>query len=151
MFLRQLKDGPVNLEDNAARFFDSFAETFDSLYDGRRNFCLRWLDHRFRSDMFVRFALTFKSLGDLSGKTVLDIGCGSGPYIVEALKRDASWVTGVDPALNMLALAQNKLRLAGLSQRCSLVEGLFPEVILKVHDHAIVMGVMDYVENPKNF
>jgi cyclopropane fatty-acyl-phospholipid synthase-like methyltransferase len=141
----------VNRVDDAARFFDSFAEQFDSLYDGRRNFAMRWLDRRFRSDMFVRFALTFERLGDLKTKTVLDIGCGSGPYIMEALRRGAAKTTGVDPARGMLNLTQKRLKAAGLLERCDLVEGLFPGVQLTVHDHVIVMGVMDYVEEALGF
>ena len=52
----------------AAKFFDSFAEAFDTLYDGKRNFLMRSVDRRFRSDMFIRFALTFEVLGDLARK-----------------------------------------------------------------------------------
>ena len=33
---------------------------------------------RFGSDMFIRFALTFEALGDLTETTALDVGCGSG-------------------------------------------------------------------------
>jgi SAM-dependent methyltransferase len=138
-------------DSDAARFFNSFAETFDTLYDGKRNAVTRWLDARFRRDMFVRFALTFEALGDLTGRTVLDVGCGSGPYVVEALKRGARLVTAVDPAPNMLALTRGRLARAGLSERCRLVSGLFPIVALEPHDHAIVMGVMDYISDAGGF
>jgi SAM-dependent methyltransferase len=103
------QDTPMRSQSDAAKFFDSFAEAFDSLYDRKRNFFMRWLDRTFRSDMFMRFALSFESFGDLTGKTVLDIGCGSGPYVVEALNRGAEWVTAVDPAPNMLALVGKRL------------------------------------------
>ena len=141
----------MQLQSDAARFFDSFADAFDSLYDSKRNFFMRWLDRTFRSDMFMRFALSFESFGDLTGKTVLDIGCGSGPYVVEALKRGAERVTAVDPAPGMLALVRKRLDQAGLAERCSLVEASFPGVNLKPHDHAIIMGVMDYVADAQTF
>ena len=99
----------------------------------------------------MRFALSFESFGDLTGKTVLDIGCGSGPYVVEALNRDAKWVTAVDPAAGMLALVRKRLDQAGLTERCALVEASFPGVDLKPHDHAIIMGVMDYVADAQTF
>jgi cyclopropane fatty-acyl-phospholipid synthase-like methyltransferase len=136
---------------DAARFFDGFAEVFDTIYDEKRNPLMRWLDRKFRSDMFIRFALTFRVLGDLKGKTVLDIGCGSGPYVVEALSRGAKWVTAVDPAPNMLALVRERLHGTGFADRCSLVEASFPGVDLEAHDHAMVMGVMDYVPNARAF
>lgn len=112
-------------DQRAARFFDGFAETFDSLYDGRRSALWRWIDRRFRSDMFVRHAWTSERLGDLEGRTVLDIGCGSGPYLVEALRRGARQVMGVDPAPHMLALARERLHRAGAGDRGRLVKGCF--------------------------
>jgi 2-polyprenyl-3-methyl-5-hydroxy-6-metoxy-1,4-benzoquinol methylase len=145
------KGGLVAHEHNAARFFDSFARDFDTLYDGKRNFAMRWLDRRFRSDMFIRFALTFESFADLKGKTVLDIGCGSGPYVVEALRRGATRVTAMDPAAAMLDLVRQKVESAGLLARCRLLEASFPGVDLEPHDHIIVMGVMDYVANAADF
>jgi 2-polyprenyl-3-methyl-5-hydroxy-6-metoxy-1,4-benzoquinol methylase len=138
-------------EWNAAQFFDGFAEAFDTLYTHKRNFFMRWLDRRFRRDMFVRFALSFDALGDLRGKTVLDIGCGSGPYVLEALARGASHVTAVDPAPRMLALVRQRLASAGLTDRCALISGAFPGVDVKAHDHAIVMGVMDYIAAASTF
>ena len=138
-------------ESKVAKFFDSFAGEFDTLYDGKRNSLMQWIDRTFRGDMFVRFTLTFRVLGDLTGRDVLDIGCGSGPYVVEALARGASSVTAIDPAPNMLALVRERLGKNGLMNRCSLVKGSFPEVDVRAHDYVIVMGVMDYVADPRTF
>jgi cyclopropane fatty-acyl-phospholipid synthase-like methyltransferase len=138
--------------NNAAMFFDGFAETFDSIYDQKRNLLMRWVDCTFRSDMFIRYALTFEAIGQANGRTILDIGCGSGPYIVEAFKRGASRVTGIDPAPNMLALVRQRLREQGIPEsRCALVEGMFPGTSVEPHDDAIVMGVMDYVSDAQAF
>lgn len=138
-------------ETLAADFFDRFATTFDTLYDGRRGPFMRWVDQQFRSDMFVRFAWTFERMGPLQGKTVVDIGCGSGPYLVEALRREATSVTGVDPAPGMISLAQKRLADQGQSARAKLITGFFPAVDVPVHDHAIVMGVFDYLSDPLEF
>jgi cyclopropane fatty-acyl-phospholipid synthase-like methyltransferase len=138
-------------ESGAALFFNEFAETFDTIYEKKRNYFMQMIDCYFRKDMFVRFTLSFESLGDLKGKTVLDIGCGSGPYVVEALKRGAEKVTAVDPAPNMLAMVRQRLQAIQASQRSSLVLGMFPEVKLQPHDHVIIMGVMDYVFDAQAF
>ena len=138
-------------ETLAADFFDRFADKFDTLYDSRRGPVMRWVDRTFRSDMFIRFAWTFERMGSLEGATVLDIGCGSGPYLVEALKRGAASVTGVDPAPGMIELAQRRLQESRLGGRARLVTGFFPEVDVPVHDHAIVMGVFDYLADPLAF
>ena len=139
-------------EPNAATFFNGFAETFDSIYDQKRNLFMRWVDCTFRSDMFIRYNLTFEALGQLRGRTILDIGCGSGPYIIEAFKRGADRVTGIDPAPNMLALVRQRLQQQKMGEvRCELIEGIFPGVMVEPHDSAIVMGVMDYVADAQAF
>jgi ubiquinone/menaquinone biosynthesis C-methylase UbiE len=139
-------------EPNAATFFNGFAETFDTIYDQKRNVFMRWVDCTFRSDMFIRYALTFEALGQLKESTVLDVGCGSGPYIIEAFKRGACRVTGVDPAPNMLSLVRQRLQRNGVGgDRCELLEGIFPDVNVEPHDYVIVMGVMDYVADAQAF
>ena len=142
----------MHREPNAATFFNGFAETFDTIYDQKRNVFMRWVDCTFRSDMFIRYALTFEALGQLKESTVLDVGCGSGPYIIEAFKRGACRVTGVDPAPNMLSLVRQRLQQNGVGgDRCELLEGIFPDVNVEPHDYVIVMGVMDYVADAQAF
>jgi cyclopropane fatty-acyl-phospholipid synthase-like methyltransferase len=136
---------------DAVQFFDNFAQAFDTIYDGKRNFFMQWVDRRFRRDMFIRFALSFEALGDLKGKTVLDIGCGSGPYVVEALNRGASQVTAVDPAPHMLALVRERLKRSVYADKCLLIQGAFPGIDLKAHDHVMIMGVMDYIADARGF
>jgi SAM-dependent methyltransferase len=152
-FVPTVRSGPMSLagSEDAARFFDRFADRFDTLYDEQRGPFMRWFDRRFRSDMFGRFARTFDELGDFSGKSVLDIGCGSGPYILEAFRRGALEVTGLDPAESMLKLARQRIRGTAHEGHCHLVQGLFPGTELRPHDFAIVMGVMDYVEDAEEF
>lgn len=136
---------------DAARFFDGFAAQFDTLYDDKRGPFMRWFDRRFRSDMFARFALTFEAMGDLSGKSVLDVGCGSGPYVIEAFRRGAARVTALDPAPGMLELTRARLGGTPYEDKCDLVLGLFPGPKLEPHDFALAMGVLDYVEDAEAF
>ena len=46
----------------------------------------------------------------LRGKSVLDVGCGSGRYLRHALRRGAARATGVDLSAEMLAQARAALR-----------------------------------------
>jgi 2-polyprenyl-3-methyl-5-hydroxy-6-metoxy-1,4-benzoquinol methylase len=136
----------------SGEFFDSFARDFDTLYDGKRNLLMRWIDRRFRSDMFERFDRTFSLLGDLAGKSVLDVGCGSGPYVEEALRRGAVKVTGIDAAASMLELTRKRVARRAPDTQVTLLEGYFPAVTPdSPHDVGIVMGVMDYVEDAPTF
>ena len=136
----------------AGVFFDRFADTFDTFYDGKRSPIMQWIDRRYRHDMFERYALTFERLGDLTGQRGLDIGCGSGPYIAEAIRRGASQVVGLDPALGMLDLARKRLEKVGQSEKCQFVTGYFPETVPEgPFDFAIITGVLDYVADPVPF
>ena len=138
-------------DEKAGVFFDRFAETFDTFYEDQRSWWMRFIDKTFRRDMYIRFRRTFEQFDNLEGKTVLDIGCGSGVYVVEALRRGASHVVAVDPAPTMLELLEKRLRKADLEQRCTIVQGTFPGVSLEPSDHVMVMGVMDYVSDAESF
>jgi len=133
-------------------FFDDFADTFDTFYDGKRSRWMQWIDLHFRRDMFVRFAMTFDFLGDLNGKIVLDVGCGSGPYLLEAVSRGAIRVIGIDPAPRMLALAKQRISHAEMLDKATFLEGYFPQTCPEeTVDYAVVMGVMDYISDPLSF
>lgn len=136
-------------------YFTRAATTFDTFYDKKRSRFMQAVDQRFRSDIFERYRLTFEAMDPLEGKTVLDIGCGSGPYLAEALKRGASHVVGVDLSEEMIRLARERLApvLASPGTGSSeLLVAAFPEEAPEgVFDHAIAMGVMDYVADPAPF
>jgi 2-polyprenyl-3-methyl-5-hydroxy-6-metoxy-1,4-benzoquinol methylase len=140
---------------NAAKvgaYFDQAAVQFDTFYDHKRSRFMQWVDRQFRSDMFERFRLTFEAIEPLKDATVLDIGCGSGPYVVEAARRGSRRVVGLDMAPPMLGLARERAQKAGVAERCEFALGTFPQAVPPgVFDRAIVMGVMDYVPDPLKF
>lgn len=136
----------------SGKFFNEFANKFDTFYDGKRSQWMQWIDKHFRSDMFIRFKLTFDFLKNIKRQSIVDIGCGSGPYIVEALSKGAQKVIGIDPAPRMLDLARQRVDNIGMNDRVVLLEGYFPETKPKNYvDYAIVIGVMDYISDPVTF
>ncbi len=54
----------------------------------------------------------FYLLGDICGKAVLDLGCGTGENIVPLAERGAK-VTGIDLSPDLIALAEERLRKSG--------------------------------------
>lgn len=60
---------------------------------------------------------------DLQGQFVLDAGCGSGRYMLHALRRDAEHVTGVDLSAEMLARASEELGAYRHGGQIDLVQG----------------------------
>ncbi|NIT36477.1 MAG: methyltransferase domain-containing protein [candidate division Zixibacteria bacterium] len=133
-------------------YFEGGGVSFDTFYDGRRGALVRWLDRKFRYDVLDRFRIAFNAFGDLRGKTFLDVGCGSGPYVVEALRRGASRVVGVDLSGTMLALAREKVAAMGMTACVELVQADFASWEPgERFDAAVVMGVMDYVGDAATF
>jgi SAM-dependent methyltransferase len=111
-----------------------------------------WSERRHRQELFERFALTFERLGDLQGKRGLDVGCGAGHYLLEALRRGAAQMVGIDPALGMLELVRHQADAFGLRDRVTLLEGEFPNRQPPgTFDFAVVVGVMDYIAQPLDF
>jgi SAM-dependent methyltransferase len=55
----------------------------------------------------------FHLLGDIRGKTVLDLGCGTGENIIPLLKRGAR-VIGIDISPDLIAIARKRLQDANL-------------------------------------
>jgi 2-polyprenyl-3-methyl-5-hydroxy-6-metoxy-1,4-benzoquinol methylase len=80
---------------------------------------------------------------------VLVLGCGPGHYTI-ALARQVAEAVGIDFAESTSALAREQARTAGLADRCEFIVGDFyslkPE---PAFDFVVVMGVMDYIDDPK--
>jgi ubiquinone/menaquinone biosynthesis C-methylase UbiE len=139
-------------DQKVGTYFDKAATTFDTFYDHKRSAFMQWVDREYRSDIFTRYRLAFEVLEPMSGKTVIDIGCGSGPYVVEACRRGCEKVIGFDMADGMLELAKKRAESVGCLEKCQFIQGAFPETVPEEKcDYAIVMGVMDYIADPSAF
>jgi ubiquinone/menaquinone biosynthesis C-methylase UbiE len=133
-------------------YFDKAATTFDTFYDHKRSAFMQWVDRKFRSDVFKRYYLTFETIQHLEDKTVLDVGCGSGSYVVEVARRGSRRVVGLDMAPAMLGLARQRTDTAGVGDKCEFILGTFPQdAPQEIFDYAVVMGVMDYIADPLAF
>ena len=142
----------INHNKKVRTYFDKASSVFDTFYDHQRSLFMQWVDKNFRSDMFIRYRLTFESITPLDGNTVLDVGCGSGSYAVEAVRLGSRRVVGLDIAHGMIDLARQRALARGVDDKCEFVLGTFPENSpCEVFDYAIVMGVMDYIADPLAF
>ncbi|MCX6131352.1 MAG: class I SAM-dependent methyltransferase [Proteobacteria bacterium] len=91
----------------------------------------------------------FKLLGDLRGKTVLDLACGEGIYARKMKEQGASSVIGMDLSSEMIALARQR------EAECKL--GISYEIGdassgLKIGDFDIVLGsyLLNYANSPEH-
>jgi ubiquinone/menaquinone biosynthesis C-methylase UbiE len=132
--------------------FERDAQSFDAIYRLERSPFWRWVNTTLRKAVFERYAITFEQAGNVTGKEVLDVGCGSGVYSVDFARRGARRVVGVDFSDNMLRLARQEAEQHRVADRCEFIRADFLEVELEdKFDISIAMGVFDYVPDQVSF
>ena len=138
--------------DTVRRRFERDARSFDAIYRLERSPFWRWVNTTLRRAVFERYTITFEQAGDVRGKKILDVGCGSGVYSVDFARRGAGRVVGVDFSGNMLKLARQEAGQHGVADRCEFIQADFLELDLKDRfDVSIAMGVFDYVPDQVAF
>ena len=138
--------------DTVRRRFERDARSFDAIYRLERSPFWRWVNTTLRRAVFERYTITFEQAGDVRGKKILDVGCGSGVYSVDFARRGAGRVVGVDFSGNMLGLARQEAEQHGVADRCEFIQADFLALDLKdKFDISIAMGVFDYVPDQVAF
>ena len=134
------------------RRFDRDAQSFDAIYRADGSRVSRWFNRVFRKAIFERYEITFAEAGDVAGRAVLDVGCGSGVYSVDFASRGARRVVGIDFSANMLALAEQQAAAHGVADRCEFRREEFAtSTIDETFNISIAMGVFDYLSEPAAF
>ncbi len=138
--------------DDVRRRFEREAESFDAIYRLERSRLSRWFNRVVRKAIFERYEITFAEAGDVAGRAVLDVGCGSGVYAADFARRGAGRVVGVDLSANMLALAQREAARQDVAERCEFRSGDFMGLPFdETFDYSVAMGVFDYLSEPAPF
>jgi len=136
-------------EEKIRSHFDADARRFDAIYEDEKSIFNSWVDNVWRGVVRQRFDLTLARLEPLAGKSVLDVGCGSGRYAIACATRGAALVVGIDFAAAMIELAREYARRSGVADRCEFRRGKFPEDVPDgPFDACIAMGFFDYTANP---
>jgi len=139
----------VSVEQKVRSHFHADARRFDAIYEDDKSALTRWVDTVWRGVVRRRFDLTLELLDPLAGKTLLDVGCGSGRYCIAYAQRGATRVVGVDFAEAMVELANEHARHAGVSDVCDFRAGIFPDAVPEgIFDASSAMGFFDYVSDP---
>lgn len=132
------------------KFWDDIAQDFDAIYTGQDKSPLaRAMDRFFRKDIYQRLDWVMRMSGDVRGKSICDIGCGSGRFVSEFAKRGARRVVGVDVAPNMLKLAADLVEQEKCSGACEFfLADVLDWTTSEKFDITIAIGLWDYIEHP---
>jgi 2-polyprenyl-3-methyl-5-hydroxy-6-metoxy-1,4-benzoquinol methylase len=133
--------------DSARDYFDQLAPEYDRAFRLQGRGPLNAVVNRlFRGRTFVRRMRLLEDLFArlrLEGKSVLDLGCGSGQVSLLAAAMGAT-VHGIDIAPAMLALAREAAARSGLADRARFTEGDVSRDDLPEADVVLLVGVVEY-------
>ena len=139
----------MSVEQRVQKHFDGDANRFDAIYRAEKGPLARFVDNFWRGVVQKRLEINIQCLEPLAGKSVLDIGCGSGRFCVAFAARGARRVVGVDFAASMIRLARENARRSGVEDRCEFRLGSFPEAVSDgPFDASTANGLFDYIEDP---
>lgn len=133
-------------------YWDRTASSFDAIYTGKKPRWARVLDKSLRRDMYQRFDWVMKNSGDLNGKSVCDLGCGTGRYAIAYAQSGTRRVVGIDGAPSMIQQASSLIQQAGLQGKAEVLECSIlncPES--ELFDITIAVGVFDYTQDATPF
>lgn len=129
-------------------YWDSHAGAWDAIYLDESPLARR-VNQTLRKAIYERFHVAIEAAGDLTGKSVLDVGCGSGRLSIEAAKRGASRVVGLDFAPNMLEIARRQADQDQVGDRCEFLQGDFLQFTSQDRfDLVVANGFFDYIREP---
>jgi 2-polyprenyl-3-methyl-5-hydroxy-6-metoxy-1,4-benzoquinol methylase len=133
--------------DATRTFFDKIPRQWDALYAHENR--VKYLFNRVvRRAIFERHELTFQKCGEISGATVLDIGCGTGRFSIEFAVRGASRVMGIDFAGSMIEYAQSLAKDMKVEDTCEFIcDDFLTREFSESFKIVIAMGLFDYLEH----
>ncbi len=133
----------------AIDYFHRKIQDFDDIYRDDKKGLLSILNRIVRASVRIRFDMAFDILGDLTDKSVLDIGCGSGRYMFKAVEKNARYVVGIDAAAGALEQAGKIADDLNLGEKLTFVESDFMDFSSDCKfDVIFAVGYFDYIFNP---
>jgi 2-polyprenyl-3-methyl-5-hydroxy-6-metoxy-1,4-benzoquinol methylase len=137
------------VEQKVREHFHADARRFDAIYEERKGPVTRLIDNWWRGVVRKRLEVNLEKLEPIKGKSILDVGCGSGRFCIAYAQRDASRVVGIDFAAAMIDIAKQIAQEAGVADRCEFIAGAFPDALGdEMYDASTANGFFDYIEQP---
>lgn len=133
----------------AINYFHRRIDNFDEVYNGKSKGLKSFWNNTIRASVKARLNLAFEILGDFNGRSVLDIGCGSGRYMIPAAEKGASNVVGLDAAAGAIEKAKKLMAEFKVDDKAEFIEMEFLEWSDdRKFDIVFAVGYFDYIFNP---
>jgi 2-polyprenyl-3-methyl-5-hydroxy-6-metoxy-1,4-benzoquinol methylase len=139
------------VEEKVRDHFHDDAARFDAIYGEKKGAFARFVDNYWRGVVQKRLEVNIDKLQPLTGKKILDVGCGSGRFCIAFALNGAEKVIGIDFARGMIEIADKLATEAGVADKCEFIIGGFPDAISQndaPFDACTANGFFDYVEHP---
>ena len=140
-----------NIAKNVTIFFNDYAHDFSSIYKEdtkKRSSFDKLMDKWFRKGIKERFNIAVKESKKDSIKSILDVGCGPGHFVVKFLEQGKK-VTALDMAPSMIEITKKRVQSMGKEGEVTFIlENYLEYKPTERFDAACVMGFFDYVEDP---
>jgi SAM-dependent methyltransferase len=131
----------------AKRYFGSFADDYHRAFEGTgRNTLHAIINALFRRRTFARRTEVVRRWLEkyrVAGRSVLDVGCGSGEVSLVAARLGAR-VSGVDIVPGMIEIARAEAAAAGLTGAASFRVSNFASEPVESADVVMMIGVIEY-------
>jgi 2-polyprenyl-3-methyl-5-hydroxy-6-metoxy-1,4-benzoquinol methylase len=138
-----------NSQELVRKYFNREAQRFDAIYETRKPWLHRAVDHMFRQVVVERFKLICALAPTPGPWTVLDVGCGSGRYALALADAGATRVLGVDGSDAMIELARQQAQANGVASVCEFAVSTFLDFqATETFDVVVATGYFDYLEDP---
>ena len=128
-------------------YFEDIASDFDSYYESPKGIFDRiinaWLR---RPGLIKRLKISLEASNPTPGKKILEVGCGSGKFVVECAKMGAE-VCGIDISREMIEIAKDFCEKNKVEAELRI--GDATKDLPKGFDVCIALGVFEYFEDPR--
>ncbi|HEY3362784.1 MAG TPA: class I SAM-dependent methyltransferase [Methanosarcina sp.] len=131
---------------NVGEYFETIASDFDSYYEKPKNNLDALINAGLRRPgLLKRLKITLTLSNPKEEMKILEIGCGSGKYIVECAKKGAdTW--GIDISPEMIRLAKRFCAENQVHAHLSVGDAL--KKLPQGFDVCVALGVFEYFKNP---